>query len=164
VRVTADIPLGQPVAYDVRLQQAAVRHLAAVRDRRRWADLGPKLLALLDQVYVAVRAGRVVQTGRNVFVFRDRSGDEVTVEVGVEVSGPFAPSDGVIPVTTPAGEVASTVHSGPYSGLGAAHAAVIEWCAQHGRARADVWWEIYGDWHEDPARLETQVVYALAPQ
>jgi effector-binding domain-containing protein len=151
------------VTHHVTIQRVPARHVAAVRDRRRWADLGPKLPALLDRVYVAVRAGRVVQTGQNVFVFRDRSQDEVTVEIGVEVAGPFAPVDGVVPVATPAGEVASTVHTGPYSGLGAAHAAVIQWCAQHGRERADVWWEIYGDWHEDPARLETEVVYALVP-
>jgi len=152
------------MTYTVAVQRVATRHVAAVRDRRRWADLGPKLLALLDRVYVAVRAGRVAQTGQNVFIFRDRSPDAVTVEIGVEVSGPFAPVDDVVPVTTPAGEVASTVHTGPYSGLGAAHAAVIEWCAQHGRTRADVWWELYGDWHDDPARLETEVVYALVPE
>jgi effector-binding domain-containing protein len=152
------------MTYTVAVQRVAARHVAAVRDRRRWADLGPKLLALLDRVYVAVRAGRVVQTGENIFIFRDRAPDAVTVEIGVEVSGPFAPVDDVVPVTTPAGEVASTVHTGPYSGLGAAHAAVIEWCAQHGRTRADVWWEVYGDWHDDPARLETEVVYALAPE
>jgi effector-binding domain-containing protein len=152
------------MTYTVSVQRVAARHLAAVRDRRAWTELGPKLLALLDRVYAAVRAGRVVQTGPNVFVFRERSSDAVTVEIGVEVSGPFAPVDGVVPVSTPAGEVASTVHVGPYSGLGAAHAAVIGWCRQQGRARADVWWEVYGDWHEDPARLETEVVYALLPE
>jgi effector-binding domain-containing protein len=152
------------MTYTVAVRRVAARDVAAVRDRRRWADLGPKLLTLLDRVYVAVRAGRVVQTGENIFIFRDRSPDAVTVEIGVEVSGPFAPVDDVVPVTTPAGEVASTVHTGPYSGLGAAHAAVIEWCARHGRTRADVWWEVYGDWHDDPARLETEVVYALAPE
>jgi effector-binding domain-containing protein len=151
------------MTYTVTVQQVATRHVAAVRDRRPWADLGPKLLALLDRVYVAVRAGRVVQTGPNIFIFRDRSPDAVTVEIGVEVSGPFAPVEDVVPVTTQAGDVASTVHTGPYSGLGAAHAAVIEWCGRNGRTRADVWWEVYGDWHEDPARLETEVVYALAP-
>ena len=58
---------------------------------------------------------------------------------------------------------ASTVHVGPYSGLGAAHDAVIRWCQDHRRTRAGVWWEVYGDWHEDPAELETEIHYALLP-
>lgn len=53
------------MTYAVTVRQVAARHLAAVRDRRAWADLGPKLLALLDRVYVAVRAGRVAQAGPN---------------------------------------------------------------------------------------------------
>jgi effector-binding domain-containing protein len=146
------------VRYEVVVQTVQSRHVAAVRDRRRWSDLGGKLIPLLDRVYVA---GKVAKTGHNVFIFRDGSADSVTVEVGVEVSAPFEPTHGVHPVNTPAGSVASTVHTGPYSGLGAAHEAVIRWCNEHGRARRNIWWEVYGDWHEDPARLQTEVFYSL---
>ena len=149
--------------YEVAVQTIPSRQVAAVRDRRKWAELGAKLLPLLDRVYVAVRAGKVIQSGQNIFIFRDGSKDGVTVEIGVEVSSPFEPIDGVLSVVTPAGEVASTVHKGPYSGLGAAHEAVIRWCEQHRRARANVWWEVYGDWHEDPAQLQTEVFYSLLP-
>ena len=150
--------------YEVAVQTIPSRQVAAVRDRRKWAELGAKLLPLLDRVYAAVRAGKVIQSGQNIFIFRDGSKDSVTVEVGVEVSAPFEPIDGVLSVVTPAGEAASTVHKGPYSGLGAAHEAVIRWCEQHRRARANVWWEVYGDWHEDPAQLETEVFYSLLPE
>jgi effector-binding domain-containing protein len=150
------------MSYDVRLQVVPSRHLAAVRDRRRWADLGAKLLPLLDRVYVAVRAGRLMQTGHNVFVFRDGSRDGVTVEVGIEVSSAFESLEGILAVVTPAGEVASTVHRGPYSGLDAAHEAVVAWCQEQGRERANVWWEVYGDGHEDPAQLETEVFHAVS--
>lgn len=150
--------------YDVAIQVVPSRPLAAVRERRAWGDLGARLLPLLDRVYGAVRAGKVVQTGHNVFLFRDGARDGVTVEIGVEVASAFEPTDGVLSVATPAGEVASTVHRGPYSGLGGAHDAVVRWCKDHGRRHADVWWEIYGDWHEDPALLETEVLYALLPE
>lgn len=150
--------------YEVEVRVVPSRQVAIVRDRRSWADLGPKLLPLLDRVYLAVREGKVVQTGQNIFIFRDGSRDAVTVEVGVEVSSPFESVDGVLSVATPAGEVASTVHQGPYSGLGAAHDAVINWCKERGQARANVCWEIYGDWREDPAQLQTEVLYSLLPQ
>ena len=149
--------------YEITVQSVPSRQVAVVRDRRRWADLGAKLLPLLDRVYAAVRAGKVVQTGQNIFIFRDGSKDEVTVEVGVEVDAGFEPVDGVLSAATPAGEVASTVHIGPYSGLGAAHEAVIRWCEEHRRTRANVWWEIYGDWHKDAAKLQTEVFYSLQP-
>jgi effector-binding domain-containing protein len=103
-----------------------------------------------------------IQTGQNIFIFRDGSSDGVTVEVGVEVASAFAPTEGVVSVTTPAGEVASTVHTGPYSGLGSAHDAVVRWCTEQRRPHANVWWEIYGDWKEDPTQLQTEVFYALS--
>lgn len=106
----------------------------------------------------------MVQTGQNIFIYRDGSKDEVTVEVGVEVDAAFESVDGVLSAATPAGAVASTVHIGPYSGLGAAHKAVIRWCNEHRRTRANVWWEIYGDWHEDAAQLQTEVFYSLQPE
>jgi len=151
------------MSYAVEVRPVTARRAAVVRDRRRWSELGKKLIPLLDRVYVAVRAGKVAQTGQNIFVYRDRTKDGVSVEVGVEVAAPFSPIDGVAYSETPAGEAAVTTHTGPYSGLGAAHEAVIEWCERSGRSRAGVWWEVYGDWHEDPAQLQTEVFYAVVP-
>jgi effector-binding domain-containing protein len=135
---------------EVHDEPAAVsqRHLAVVRDRRSWSQLGGQLLPLLDRVYVAVKAGKVVKGGHNVFLYRDGTRDGVTVEVGVEVASPFDEVDGVAYSSTPSGEAVSTVHVGAYSGLGAAYDAVIEWCNHHKLTGAGVWWEVYGDWHE----------------
>jgi effector-binding domain-containing protein len=149
------------MSYEVAVRLEPSRRVAVVRDRLKWAELGKKLIPLLDRVYVAVRAGKVTQTGQNIFIYRDGTQDGVTVEVGVEVSERFEPVDGVVYSETPQGEVAVSTHRGPYSGLGGAHDAVIRWCQEHGRARAGVWWELYGDGHEDPAQLETEVYYSL---
>lgn len=83
----------------------------------------------------------------------------VGVEVGVEVGAEFSPSGRVRLSALPA---AVTIHRGPYEGLGAAHQAVARWCADQGRALTGERWEVYGDWEEDPARLETTVFYGLA--
>lgn len=149
------------VNYIVTRQFVPSRHLAIVRERRKWSELGGQLIPLLDRVYAVVRAGKIVQQGQNVFLYRDGSKDGVTVEIGVEVASRFAEVDGVLYSTTPVGEVASTVHVGPYSGLGSAHEAVNGWCREHFLTHAYVWWEVYGDWHEDPAQLETEVYYLL---
>jgi effector-binding domain-containing protein len=67
---------------------------------------------------------------------------------------------------TPAGAVASTTHSGPYAGLGAAHDAVHRWCQAHDHRLAGPNWEIYGhwlrEWDADPSRIRTDVYYLLS--
>ena len=147
--------------YEVTVRSVPMRQLAVVQDRLLWSELSTKLIPLLDRVYLAVRSGRVVQSGQNIFVYRDGRRDGVSVAVGVEVAQPFSPVDDVVCSETPAGEVAMTTHVGPYSRLGDAHGAVISWCSEHARTRAGVWWEIYGDWEADPARLRTEVYYSV---
>ena len=149
--------------YEVAVQSVSSRRVAVVRAWLKWSDLGKRLIPLLDRVYVAVRAGKVFQSGQNVFIYRDGSKAGVTVEVGVEVSSRFEAVDDVLYSETPEGEVAWTMHTGPYAGLGAAHEAVIRWCSEHGRTRSNVWWEIYGDWQEDPESLQTEIFYLLLP-
>jgi effector-binding domain-containing protein len=53
------------------------------------------------------------------------------------------------------------VHRGPHDGLGAAHQAVLAWCAARGHRIQGTRWEIYGDWREDPADLETRISYLI---
>jgi len=147
--------------YEIKIHSVPVRHLAVVRRQVKWSELGGKLIPLLDRVYAKVRAGQVIQTGQNVFVYKDGTNTGVTVEIGVEVSDLFSDVDDVVYSKTPAGVVASTLHIGPYSDLGRAYDALIQWCKENQRSRANIWWEIYGDWDEDPAKLQTEVFYLL---
>jgi effector-binding domain-containing protein len=151
------------VTSEVVVQSVPSRRAAVVRQWLKWTDLGSKLIPLLDRVYVAVRAGQITQTGQNIFIYRDATRDGATVEVGVEVGERFEPVGEIVYSETPAGEVAMATHTGPYSGLGETHQAVMRWCKEHGRALTDTSWEVYGDWREDPAQLETEVCYALRP-
>jgi effector-binding domain-containing protein len=147
--------------YEIKIHSVPARQLAVVRQRRKWSELGEHLIPLLDRVYAQVRAGNVIQSGQNVFMYKAGTQDGVTVEVGVEVSNQFEDKDDVMYSSTPSGEVASTLHTGPYSDLGGAHNAVIQWCKEHQRPWANVWWEVYGDWEEDPTQLQTEVFYLL---
>jgi effector-binding domain-containing protein len=54
------------------------------------------------------------------------------------------------------------VHVGPYDRLRDAHNSIHAWCAANNRKIAQASWEIYGDWNDDPARLETTIRYLLA--
>ena len=83
------------------------------------------------------------------------------VDFGVQVIRPFEGEDEIICTETPAGEVAMTTHIGSYAKLMAAHNAIHSWRAATGRVFGGCSWEIYGDWTDDEAKLETQVVYLL---
>jgi effector-binding domain-containing protein len=115
-------------------------------------------MVLLDQVYAFLKTSDVKQDGHNVMLYKD---DVPNVEVGVQVDRAFASEGPVVASVLPTGEAAMTLHRGPYDRLDAAHEAIHQWCAAHGHALAGPRWEVYGDWHEDPAQLETEVYYLL---
>ena len=95
----------------------------------------------------------------------DHGGDggTLTVGAGVEVFTDFAEHGQVRRMPTPSGDVAATTHYGEYSDMGAAYAALEQWCTGNGRRPAGVNWEVYGDGDDDPARLRTDVYFLLEP-
>jgi len=144
--------------YEVSLQTVAACRTAVVAQATTWAEFPRIWRPMLDEVYAFIRAGGAVQRGQNIMLYRD---DVPNVEIGVQVAGPFVPAGRVISSSLPAGEVAVTMHRGPYEQLGAAHQAVMAWCAARGHRLQGTRWEIYGDWADDPAVLETQVSYLI---
>jgi effector-binding domain-containing protein len=146
----------EPVDYEISLRQVAPQPTAVIAQATTWAEFGSLWRSLLDEVYAVLRSDGSLRPGCNVMLYRD---DVPNVEVGVGLTDPFTASGRVIRSALPAGLVATTVHRGPYEQLGAAHRAVREWCAARGHGLAGARWEIYGDWREDPAELETEVSY-----
>jgi effector-binding domain-containing protein len=134
------------------------RPTAVVAATTTWRDFPSQWKPMLDQVYACLRRHDNPGQGCNVMLYKD---DVPHVEVGVELIAPCELDSPVVRSVLPAGEVATTVHRGPYQELGVAHGAVTRWCAANGRSLAGPRWEIYGDWREDPAELETEVYYLL---
>ena len=152
------------MTYAITVRQVTPETIAAVRRRMRAVDIPKGFNEPLDKVWELLRRHpELREGGHNLFLYRldiDESG-AMTIDFGVQVTRGFDQDGEVAAVMTPAGEVASTVHRGPYSGLRDAHRALHEWLAQSGRKSGGWSWEIYGDWTSDPAKLETEVVYLL---
>jgi effector-binding domain-containing protein len=53
------------------------------------------------------------------------------------------------------GHAAHAVHVGPYTDLHRTYAVLNTWCSQRPLALTGQSWEVYGDWTEDPSKLET---------
>jgi effector-binding domain-containing protein len=143
---------------DVTVTVVAARPTAVIAATTTWRDFPAQWKPMLDQVYACLRRNGSVGQGSNIMLYKN---DIPQVEVGVELIAPCVLDSPVIRSSLPAGEVAMTVHRGPYQDLHAAHDIVRQWCAANGRPLAGPLWEVYGDWSDDPAQLETGVYYLL---
>jgi effector-binding domain-containing protein len=144
--------------YDVAVTTVAARPTAVVAATTTWQEFPTLWKSLLDEVWACVRAAGITRGCPNIMLYRD---DVPNVEVGVELRQPCPLTGRVVASALPAGQVAVSVHRGPYQGLASAHRAVIQWCSAQGRPLAGPRWEIYGPHHDDPAQVETAVYYLL---
>jgi len=148
----------------VTLAHLAPRLIAAVRRTAAPREVATVFRPALDQVWAFLRAHPGLRAdGHNVFLYHhvDRPDDGEPIDFGVEVTRRFDPDGAVDCVETPAGEAAVLVHRGAYSGLAQAHETLHRWCAANRRAIGAASLEIYGDWSDDPAKLETTIQYLL---
>ncbi len=150
------------MAYQVKVQTLSPRILAAVRRRVAIRDIPTAFKPALDSVWEFLRSHPGLRTdGHNIFLYHHESPGITLVDFGVEVVRSFVREGEVSCVTTPAGEAAVVVHRGPYSKLAAAHQSLQQWCAANDRAIGAYSLEIYGDWSDDPEKLETTIQYLL---
>jgi effector-binding domain-containing protein len=144
--------------YQIEVKRVESQPTAVVRCRAKHSELSTVVPAICGEVWTFVRAAQLPHPGRHLAVYFD---GEINLEVGVEVTQPFAGNDRVVCSGTPAGTVATAAHFGPYGRLGEAHRAICDWCAANGHALAGPNWEVYGHWDDDPAKLRTDVYYLL---
>ena len=150
--------------YDVVVETVPAELIAAVRATVPISGISRAWKPALDQVWAFLQTKPELKPGHNLFLYYhpERRDQPMNIDFGVQVTRRFEPAANVRCIETPSGEVATTVHTGPYDRLGAAHDAIHAWCAANNRKIAQASWEIYGDWNDDPARLETTIRYLLA--
>ena len=151
--------------YHVVTKTVSAQPLAAVQRRVRIGDVARAWKPALDLVWEFLRRHEGLRTdGHNCFLYHHRARGEaaMVVDFGVQVIRPFQDAGEVVCIETPAGEVAMTTHIGSHAKLAAAHEALNSWRAATGRAFGAYSWEVYGDWTDDEAKLQTQVVYLLS--
>ncbi len=146
------------MSYDVSTVAAVQRPTAIVAARTTWERLPSLWPEMLDEVWTCLRAGGIHSGCPNVMLYLD---DVPHVQVGVQLTAPCPLTGRVIASVLPAGRAATTVHHGPYAGLGKAHRAILDWCAAAGERPTGIRWEIYGPHRDDSAQIWTEVHYLL---
>ena len=149
--------------YHIKLESVQSELIAAVRATVPPRDISRAWKPALDQVWGFLKKHEELGHQHNLFLYHhpEGSGEEMNIDFGVQVTRRFEPEGNVRCVETPSGEVATTLHVGPYEHLRAAHDALQAWCVSHRRKIGPASWEIYGDWNNDPAQLETTIKYLL---
>ena len=105
---------------------------AVVAAAATWAEFPTMWGPMLDKVWSFLRGGApkgLYTRGHNIMLYKD---DVPNVEVGVQVSGSFAPAGDVVASALPGGLAATATHTGPIAKLGDTHQAVREWSTAGG--------------------------------
>jgi effector-binding domain-containing protein len=147
------------VDYEVKLAQVESRRTAVVAATTTWQDFPALWGQLLGEVWECLRAGGIYRGCRNIMLYLD---SVPNVEIGVLLDQPCPLTGRVVTSSLPSGTAAMTVHRGPFGDVGAAHDAVLGWCAAHGHRPNGTRWEIYGPNDDDPARQWVEVYLLLS--
>jgi effector-binding domain-containing protein len=145
--------------YQVSLAEVESRPTAVVAAATTWPDFPALWGQLLGEVWECLRAAGIYRGCRNIMLYLD---SVPNVEVGVLLSQPCPRTGRVVASALPAGTAAMTVHRGPFGDVGAAHDAVVAWCAAHGHQLSGTRWEVYGPHSDDPAQQWTEVYWLLS--
>jgi len=147
---------------------ALPRPLAAVRRRATAQTIGGLIRA--SGVWDLMAARGIKSTGHNVVVYWDEPGRNllhspggIEVDIGAEIEAPFEGDAELRCTATPAGRFISVLHTGAYDRLGEAYDAIFAHVRANGLVLAGPYWEYYGHWDPDPAKLDASVNYLLAP-
>src|SRR6266699_4317542 len=118
-----DAETGGNMSYQVTMTAVEARPTAVVEAMTTWQEFPTQWRELSNEVWACLRAGGITRGCRNIMLYWD---DVPHVEVGVELLVPCPLTGRVVASALPAGQVAMTAHRGPYSGLAAAHRAMLD--------------------------------------
>src|ERR1700740_51257 len=134
---------------------------AIVAAATTWSDFPRMWQPMLDKVWGFLRCAApqgLYKQGQNVSLYKD---NVPNVEVGVQVTGPFAPAGDVVASALPGGLAATATHTGPIAKIGDTHQVVCEWSKVNGYQLAGPRWEIYGDPAPSTGDFDVEVFWLL---
>jgi effector-binding domain-containing protein len=158
------------------IQERAAQHYAGIPATVTMDSLSGAIDSAFSELFPWLASQGLAPTGAPLirYLVIDMAG-ELQVEMGVPVAAPVTASGRIQPGILPAGRYAVLRHTGPYDGLFASNAALLQWAQERG-IEFDTWDTAQGSaWRSriehylsdpaqepDPAKLETDVAILIA--
>jgi effector-binding domain-containing protein len=152
--------------YDIHAEARNAQVTAVARATLTVAELPPwlgKAYAAVAELLTAQRAG---PAGPPFARFHMLGGGRLEVEAGFPATRPIEGNGDVQPSELPGGQVAVTMHIGPYEQMEPGYAALASWVGEHGGKLAGDAWEVYfsdPSTEPDPATWRTEIVQPYLP-
>lgn len=142
--------------YRIALETVEPRTLASTRFHASLDELPSLIGPSFGRVAAAIQSRGAAFAGPPMLVFHDVIDEDTSgdVEVAVPCDGQHEPVDGVTFSVLAGGDVAATIHRGPYSEISPAYHALTNWMAEHGHAPAGPPREIYLNDPDEVAEAE----------
>ena len=151
-------------AYTVEVKKVTEQHVVSIRTQCHVAELGAILSEILPEVWRYIRKNGIAPSGPPFTRYHGFENDRVDIEGGLPVPKEL-PSEGRINAgLLPGGEVASTVHLGPYDKLPDAHDALHVWLEKNRKDSAGPQWEMYltdPGLEPDPSKWKTELMWPI---
>lgn len=147
--------------YDIRAEARNVQVTAVARATLTVAEIGPWLGKAYEAVAGLLADRQAGPVGPPFARYHVLSEDRFEVEAGFPASRPIEGEGDVQPSELPGGQVAVTIHTGPYDAMGPAYQALVSWVSQHGGELAGDPWEVYlsdPSAEPDPATWRTEIL------
>lgn len=147
--------------YEIHSEIRTEQPTAVVAGTKKVAEIGPWLGEAYHSVIETMREQGALPAGPPFARYHQMGGGEFEVEAGFPTSAPITDSGRVKASTLPGGQVARTVHVGPYDGMESTYEAVFSWIAeQGGQPSGDPWEVSLTDPQEnpDPSSWRTEIV------
>jgi AraC family transcriptional regulator len=160
----ADNPEERTMSYDITQQSIAETTVLFKRTRIEHAKIAEALGQILPAVYGHALANGITMVGPPFCRYVQWGPAMATIEAGMPVAAGTLGTPDIEHAVWPACTAAVTIHTGPYDGLGEAHAALELYLHENGLTASAPLREIYvTDPGEvpDPAQWKTQVVWPL---
>lgn len=151
-------------AYAIEVQQLEPQMIAGIRAITTQAEIASTFATLAPEIAEYLKENNVSASGAPYVRYFHMGADRVDLEVGMRISGAIVGNARIEFGELPGGDVATTVHTGPYEGLADAYAALIEWIRDQGRQETGTPWETYSS-HPDEdfhaAEWRTQIFWPI---
>lgn len=155
---------GSVLSYEVKKRRDTETPFLFMRRQVKPEAIAEALGAMFGPVFQYATAQGIPFAGRPTARYISFGPGLITIEAGMPVAGP-ADGEGEIEVgSLPGGDVATTIHKGPYDKLNQGHEAIQEWIAKNNEEADGAPWEVYiTDPGEvpDPAEWQTEICWPL---